>query len=106
MLTHRHLMPMAHIELKSNDAAQKDINVIMALDLFSDDQSVPVQSGVIARVGWEECKKYPGHMPIAAGVYAEAWVTREPAPDIYKMRPRHDPKRREVIMVETWHADG
>jgi len=106
MLTDGHIMPMAHIELKSNDAAQKDINVIMALDLFSDSQSIPVQSGMIARVGWEECKKYPGHTPIAAGIYAEAWRITEPASDEQKMRPKLNPRRQETIIVETWCVEG
>src|SRR5205807_6866536 len=93
-----------HIELKGNDVTQKDINVIMALDLFSDNQSVPVQSGVIARVGWEECKKHPGHTPIAAGIYAEAWRITEPASDEQRMRPKLSHKKQEVIMVEMWHT--
>jgi len=36
MLTTGHLMPMAFLELRSNDPEQQDIDVILALDIFSD----------------------------------------------------------------------
>ena len=64
-----------------------------------------MQGGIIARLGWEECKKYPGYTPIAAGLYCEAWQSKAPVNDEYKMQPKNDPKRHEIIMVETWHTE-
>ena|SRR2546421_5035226 len=106
MLTSGNIMPMVHLELKSDDPEKEDINVIMALDLFSDAQSTPIQGGIIARAGWEECKNHPGYKPTFAGMYAEAWTIKEPDNDEQKLRPKLSDKRQEVIMVEAWHAEG
>ena len=106
MLTNGNIMPMAHLELKSDDPGKEDVNVIMALDLFSDAQSTPVQGGIIARAGWEECKNHPGYKPTFAGMYSEAWMTKDPENDEQKLRPKLSDKRQEVIMVEAWHSEG
>lgn len=95
MLADGKVMPMMQLELTSGI-------IFMALDVLSDSQSIPVQCGMLARIGWEECKKHPGEKPIAASFYAEAWITSKPDNDEQKMRPKLDPKRREVVMVEMW----
>ncbi|HEX3640218.1 MAG TPA: hypothetical protein VHV10_02890 [Ktedonobacteraceae bacterium] len=106
MLTAGNVMPMAHIELKSNDPEKEDIHLVLALDLFSNAQSIPTQGGIIARVGWEQCKEYPGYSPIYAGIYAEVWRITDPENDAEKLRPKLSSKRQEALIVEMWHAEG
>lgn len=107
MLSSGNVMPMIYLELSgSPDAPQGRIIMMALLDILSDSQSIPMQCGVLARLGWEECKKYPGEKPVAASFYAEYWIASEPDSNEKRMRPKLDPKRREVIMVETWQSQG
>jgi hypothetical protein len=99
MLDHGQVMPIINLELPSGI-------IIMALDAISDSQSIPVQCGILARLGLEECRRHPGEEPLAVSCYAEAWVASKPENDEQKLRPSLHPKRREVILVEMWHAEG
>jgi hypothetical protein len=99
MLATGSLMPMMHLELSVHF-------VIVAIDMINDHQSIPVQCGILARLGLETCRKYPDERPVAVAFYSEAWVSESPVNDEQKMRPKLDPKKREVIGVETWQAEG
>jgi hypothetical protein len=98
MLTRGDVMPMMYLELSEG------IHV-WALDILSDKQSIPTQCGILARLGWEECKKRPGQKPISVGFYCEAWKSVELKTTDFKLRPVHDPKKQEVISVSFWQAD-
>lgn len=98
MLSQEHVMPMLHLELTEQ-------YLIFALDILSDSQSIPQQCGILARLAWEHCQKYPGQHPKACAFYGEAWrVTGQTDADT-RMYPSHSPKRQEIISVQTWQAD-
>jgi hypothetical protein len=99
MLANGNVMPMIYLELTSGIA-------IMALDILDDSQSIPVQCGMLAKLGLEECREHPGETPVAASFRIEAWITSKPDNEEQRLRPALDPERREVIIVEMWQADG
>ena len=98
MLTDGKVMPMIYLELTQNV-------IMFALDILSDTQSIPEQCGILARLGWEECKKYPGQQPVSIGIYAEAWRVSGPENASDKMMPVRSKLRQEIIAVSFWHRD-
>jgi hypothetical protein len=98
MLAQGSVMPMIYLELTNN-------LLMIALDILSDTQSIPVQCGILARLGWEECKKYPGQKPVSIGFYSEAWRVKDAENTETEMRPVRSPKRQEIISVSFWQAD-
>jgi hypothetical protein len=99
MLTCGNVMPMIYLELS------QDV-LMLALDILSDAQSIPAQCGILARLGWEECKKHPGQQPRTCGFYAEAWRVRDPESTEAKIMPVKSQKREEIIMVSFWQAES
>src|SRR5260221_2320546 len=99
MLTHGNVMRMIYLELT-------DTLLMFALDILSDKQSIPTQCGILARLGWEECKKYPGQKPVSIGFYAEAWGVSDPESTDVKMMPVRSQKRRELIIISFWQKDA
>lgn len=99
MLTSGNVMPMCHLQLEKT-------HVFIVIDVLSDSQSIPVQCGILARLGWEECKKYPDEKLVAIGFYAEAWQSIAPENVEQRLRPKLDRNRKEVIIVEVWQADN
>lgn len=97
MLTHGDVMPMLHLQLSES-------YLVFALDILSDRQSIPQQCGILARLTWEECQKYPGQTPIACAFYAEAWRTDKPENADARMYPSHSANRQEIISVQTWQV--
>lgn len=89
------LMPMIHLQLSTD-------YILIALDILDDSQSIPVQCGILARLAWEECKKYPGQTPVSIGFTTEAWMSTAPQGHGTRMRPVSDPHKREVVVVEHW----
>jgi len=81
MLTSGSVMPLIQLELSGNSELPSGRVIIMALDILSDEQSIPVQCGILARLGLETCREYPGEKPIASSFYSEAWSASEPEDD-------------------------
>lgn len=99
MLTQGSAMPMLYLELDDNSVH------MFALDILSDTQSIPAQCGILARLGWEECKKHPGRKPIAAAYTGEAWRVSNPESADERMMPVNSKKRQEVLIVQIWQAN-
>lgn len=93
MLTTGHVMPMMHLQLEKT-------YVFVAIDVISDTQSIPVQCGILARLGLERCREFPDEKVMAVGFYAEAWHLTGPKPIELQMRPVRSSEKREVIMKQ------
>lgn len=91
-------MPMLYLELDNNSVH------MFALDILDDTQSIPAQCGILARLGWEECKKHPESKPTAAAYTGEAWRVKGPVSDDEKLMPVKSPKKQEVLTVQIWQA--
>lgn len=98
MLTEGNVMPMIYLELTNH-------MILMALDVLSDEQSIPSQAGLLARLGWEQCKKYPGEQVRSIGFYAKAWRADHTDDVVANMNPVKSPHRQEVIIVSRWQAE-
>lgn len=96
LLTDGDIMPMLHLEMTGNQVT------LFALDIISDTQSIPTQCGILARMGWEHCKKHPDQQPLAVGFYSEAWRVSNPESDDMRLMPVKSTKREEIITVQMW----
>jgi hypothetical protein len=65
MLTNGNGMPMISLDLSEGVP-------MLALEVLSDAGSSPAQSSILARLGWETCKKYPGQQPFSLGIRASS----------------------------------
>jgi hypothetical protein len=99
MLADGHIMPTMQILFEKSYA-------FVMIDIIDDSQSIPVQCGMLARLGLEECRRYPDEKIVAIGFFAEAWQVVAPENVEQQMRPKTAPKRQEVIFVECWQAEG
>lgn len=98
MLTQESAMPMLYLELDDNSVH------MFALDILDDTQSIPAQCGILARLGWEKCKKHPGCKPMAAAYTGEAWRVSNPGSNEERMMPVNSKKRQEILTVQIWQA--
>jgi hypothetical protein len=100
LLANSSILPMLYLDLTGNQST------LFALDIISDTQSIPKQCGILARLGWEECKKHPDQQPVAIGCYSEAWQVEDPENDNARFMPVRSEKRREIITVQMWSVDN
>ena len=100
LLTGGNILPTLYLELTGKEI------IMFGLDVISDTQSIPVQCGILARLGWETCKKHPDQQPPAISSYAEAWRVDGPEDDAARLPPVNSKKRQEIIAIHTWEKGG